>query len=60
LTWKSDAGEIWSIKSPDLEPGGWAFEFLNDWYPDVDDSGFVIMSIKDIKVRDKKHKEQAT
>ncbi|HPX61860.1 MAG TPA: squalene--hopene cyclase [Deltaproteobacteria bacterium] len=49
----------WSIKSPDLEPGGWAFEFINDWYPDVDDSGFVIMSIKDIKVRDRKHKEQA-
>src|SRR5215467_10380331 len=26
----------WSIKRPDLEPGGWAFEFFNDWYPDVD------------------------
>ena len=49
----------WQVKSPDLEPGGWAFEFLNDLYPDVDDSGFVIMAIKDIKVRDKKHKEQA-
>lgn len=49
----------WQIKSPDLEPGGWAFEFLNDWYPDVDDSGFVIMAIKNIKAPDKKHKEQA-
>ncbi|MEI6205231.1 MAG: squalene--hopene cyclase [Desulfuromonadales bacterium] len=49
----------WQIKSPELESGGWAFEFLNDWYPDVDDSGFVMLSIKDIKVRDKKHKEQA-
>lgn len=49
----------WHIKSPDLEPGGWAFEFLNDWYPDVDDSGFVMLAIKDIKVRDKKHKDQA-
>ena len=49
----------WQIKSPELEPGGWAFEFLNDWYPDVDDSGFVMLAIKDIKVRDKKHKEQA-
>ncbi len=49
----------WQVKSPELEPGGWAFEFLNDLYPDVDDSGFVIMAIKDIKVRDKKHKEQA-
>ena len=49
----------WQIKSPDLEPGGWAFEFLNDWYPDVDDSGFVMLAIKNIKVRDKKHREQA-
>ncbi len=49
----------WQVKSPDLEPGGWAFEFLNDWYPDVDDSGFVMLAIKDIKVRDKKQKDHA-
>lgn len=49
----------WQVKSPDLEPGGWAFEFLNDSYPDVDDSGFVMLALKDIKVRDKKQKEQA-
>jgi squalene-hopene/tetraprenyl-beta-curcumene cyclase len=23
----------WSVYNPDLEPGGWAFEFTNDWYP---------------------------
>ncbi len=49
----------WRIKSPDLEPGGWAFEFLNDHYPDVDDSGFVMLAIKDIQVRDQKAKEEA-
>jgi squalene-hopene/tetraprenyl-beta-curcumene cyclase len=49
----------WQVKSPDLEPGGWAFEFLNDWYPDVDDTGFVMLALKDINVRDKKQKEQA-
>lgn len=49
----------WQVKSPDLEPGGWAFEFLNDWYPDVDDSGFVMLALKDIKVRDKKQRDQA-
>ncbi|TWJ32915.1 squalene--hopene cyclase [Geobacter argillaceus] len=47
----------WKIKSPELEPGGWAFEFLNDWFPDVDDSGFVMMAIKDIKTKDGKAKE---
>lgn len=49
----------WKIKSPDLEPGGWAFEFLNDWYPDVDDSGFVMLAIKDIKVKNSKAKQDA-
>jgi squalene-hopene/tetraprenyl-beta-curcumene cyclase len=49
----------WQVKSPDLEPGGWAFEFLNDWYPDIDDTGFVMLALKDIDVRDKKQKEQA-
>jgi squalene-hopene/tetraprenyl-beta-curcumene cyclase len=49
----------WKIKSPELEPGGWAFEFLNDWYPDVDDSGFVMMAIKDVQVRDRKAKDEA-
>jgi squalene-hopene/tetraprenyl-beta-curcumene cyclase len=33
----------WSIKRPDLEPGGWAFQFHNDWFPDVDDSAVILM-----------------
>lgn len=33
----------WSIKRPRLEPGGWAFEFENNWYPDVDDTAVVLM-----------------
>ena len=33
----------WSIKRPLLEPGGWAFEFENSWYPDVDDSAVVLL-----------------
>ncbi len=27
------------------EPGGWAFEFRNDFYPDVDDTAFVLMAL---------------
>src|SRR5437588_695727 len=26
----------WAIRRPDLAPGGWAFEYENDNYPDVD------------------------
>jgi squalene-hopene/tetraprenyl-beta-curcumene cyclase len=33
----------WSVKRPKLEPGGWAFEFDNSWYPDVDDTGIVLL-----------------
>ena len=33
----------WSVKRPDLEPGGWAFEFVNNWYPDIDDTAVVLM-----------------
>src|SRR5205807_1179631 len=28
----------WAVRRPDLAPGGWAFEFENDLYPDVDDA----------------------
>jgi squalene-hopene/tetraprenyl-beta-curcumene cyclase len=49
----------WKIKSPDLNPGGWAFEFLNDWYPDVDDSGFVMLAIKDVNVKNERAKDDA-
>lgn len=31
----------WRIKNPTTPPGGWAFEFENDWYPDMDDSAVV-------------------
>ncbi len=36
----------WQVKNQDAEPGGWAFEFRNDWYPDVDDTAFVLMALQ--------------
>jgi squalene-hopene/tetraprenyl-beta-curcumene cyclase len=35
----------WSIRRPDLAPGGWAFEFENDWYPDIDDTAEVVLAL---------------
>ncbi len=35
----------WSVARPDLAPGGWAFEFENDWYPDIDDTAEVILAL---------------
>ncbi|CCG01190.1 squalene--hopene cyclase [Blastococcus saxobsidens] len=35
----------WSVRRPDLVPSGWAFEFDNDWYPDVDDTAEVALAL---------------
>ncbi len=34
----------WSVKRPSTEPSGWAFEFRNDHYPDIDDTAMVLLS----------------
>jgi squalene-hopene/tetraprenyl-beta-curcumene cyclase len=33
----------WAVQNPDLAPGGWAFQYRNDYYPDVDDTAVVGM-----------------
>jgi squalene-hopene/tetraprenyl-beta-curcumene cyclase len=35
----------WAVRRPRLAPGGWAFEFANDHYPDVDDTAEVVMAL---------------
>ena len=35
----------WSVRRPDLAPGGWAFEFENDNYPDIDDTAEVALAL---------------
>jgi squalene-hopene/tetraprenyl-beta-curcumene cyclase len=35
----------WSVKAPHVPPGGWAFQFYNDFYPDTDDSAVVMMAL---------------
>ena len=36
----------WAVRTPDLAPGGWAFEFENDLYPDVDDTAVVALALR--------------
>ena len=36
----------WAIRRPKLEPGGWAFEFANVNYPDVDDTAEVVLALR--------------
>ena len=33
----------WAVRRPDVAPGGWAFQYANDHYPDVDDTAVVGM-----------------
>jgi squalene-hopene/tetraprenyl-beta-curcumene cyclase len=35
----------WTARRPDLRPGGWAFQYANPHYPDVDDTAVVAMAM---------------
>ena len=35
----------WAWKRPDLKPGGWAFQYENAHYPDVDDTAVVVLAM---------------
>ena len=50
----------WMLKTPGVLPGGWAFEFRNDFYPDVDDTAFVLMALQRVDYPDKARMEAAT
>ncbi len=45
----------WCVKNPHLPPGGWAFEFVNNWYPDIDDSAMVLMALKETLANPDEH-----
>lgn len=36
----------WAEKVRNVEPAGWYFEFNNEFYPDVDDTGEVLLALK--------------
>ncbi|MGB7084808.1 MAG: squalene--hopene cyclase, partial [Phormidesmis sp.] len=38
----------WAVKNPQGLPGGWAFEFENRFYPDVDDTAVVVMALQEV------------
>ena len=49
----------WQVKNKDAAPGGWVFEFRNDFYPDVDDTAFVLMALQRVKFPDPARMEAA-
>jgi squalene-hopene/tetraprenyl-beta-curcumene cyclase len=35
----------WAAQKPNVRPGGWAFQYRNDHYPDLDDTAVVVMAM---------------
>jgi squalene-hopene/tetraprenyl-beta-curcumene cyclase len=35
----------WGARRPDIRPGGWAFQYANPHYPDLDDTAVVVMAM---------------
>jgi squalene-hopene/tetraprenyl-beta-curcumene cyclase len=38
----------WAQKVRNTQPGGWYFEFNNEWYPDVDDTAQVLLALNKV------------
>ena len=49
----------WAVKRPDLTPSGWAFEFANEFYPDIDDTAMVLIALRHAKASDRHRQERA-
>jgi squalene-hopene/tetraprenyl-beta-curcumene cyclase len=40
----------WQVRRPGLAPAGWAFEFDNDGYPDIDDTAEAVLALRRVPV----------
>jgi squalene-hopene/tetraprenyl-beta-curcumene cyclase len=40
-----DVAGDWAEERPGVRPGGWAFQYRNDYYPDLDDTAVVVMAM---------------
>ena len=43
----------WAVKRPDVRPGGWAFQYANAYYPDLDDTAVVVMAMDRVRRNDR-------
>lgn len=49
----------WQVKNKKGQPGGWYFEFANEFYPDVDDTSMVLLALRHARAGDPERLEQA-
>ena len=52
-------GGDWQVKRPHAPPGGWAFQYGNDFHPDVDDTAVVVMALEKVQGVDPDRTRQA-
>ncbi len=50
LVWLAPRQELevrgdWAVQRPAVRPGGWAFQYANPHYPDLDDTAVVVMAM---------------
>jgi squalene-hopene/tetraprenyl-beta-curcumene cyclase len=43
----------WSVKLPGVKPGGWAFEYANNAYPDTDDTAVALIALAPFRTQPK-------
>jgi squalene-hopene/tetraprenyl-beta-curcumene cyclase len=39
----------WAVQRPNVRPGGWAFQYANAYYPDLDDTAVVVMAMDRVR-----------
>src|ERR1700694_985906 len=49
----------WAVKRPQVRPGGWAFQYNNAYYPDLDDTAVVVMAMDRTRRATQSHKYDA-
>jgi squalene-hopene/tetraprenyl-beta-curcumene cyclase len=49
----------WSLKRPGVEPSGWAFEYKNEIYPDIDDTAMVMLALGNARGADEAAQREA-
>ena len=53
-------GGDWQVKAKLAPPGGWAFEFHNDIYPDLDDTAVIVTALNRVRLPSESDQRRAT
>ena len=48
----------WQLRAPGVSPGGWFFEYENEFYPDTDDTAEVLSALASVRFEDARSEER--